>query len=70
MRWKAKKKNKPRTRDTRICEGFLLLPYTIGNETRWWEHARWEEMWFSDSDCWPYGGWWEDTRWIEEWELA
>jgi hypothetical protein len=40
MRWFKKKKLKP---EIRIRSGFLVLPSTIGNETRWLEFAKWKE---------------------------
>lgn len=56
--------------DTRIRQGFLFVPLTIENETRFWENAKWLERY------WAVGKWkncgpenlryfWEYYKWID-----
>jgi len=56
MRW-----HRPVDGQTRIKRRFLLLPKEIKLEVRWFEIARWEEMYSADLAC---GGWYK-TRWID-----
>ena len=41
MRW-----IRPEHGETRTVTRFLLIPLTIGKETRWLERATWEETWW------------------------
>ena len=50
--------------DTRHRKGFLLLPKTINNETRWLEFAKWTEIYRCGNA--PYVGYfsgWELLCW-------
>lgn len=53
----------------RVCRKFLLLPKTIGYETRWFEIASWAQV-----ECYnPYAfhSWyWDDMHWINNKEDA
>lgn len=53
MRWQE-----PKLGDTRIQTKFLLLPLTIGYETRWLERASWKEVYHSS-------GLWLPIKWME-----
>lgn len=53
--------------ERRIREGFLLFKKTIGRETRWLEHAMWEEVCET-----PYQNrtivFWKPTQWVDDLE--
>lgn len=51
--------------DVRERCGFLLMPRTIGGETRWLEWAKWEEVWTNIGRDEVYNTWIE-SRWINE----
>ncbi len=53
MRW-----HRPKTGDTRIIKKFLLLPKTIGNQTRWLE-------WANIVQKYAYYERWYDYRWLD-----
>jgi len=40
----------PNLNETRWKTGFLFFPKKIGHETRWLEHAKWEERFVIDLD--------------------
>ena len=58
MRWRDEPA--PKWGDWREREAFLILPRTIGGETRWLEWGEWEQRYSQ-----PYDGDsdWVDVRW-------
>ena len=44
MRWEITKKNEPKEGDKRIISEFLIFPLTLGNEKRWLEKAKIEQI--------------------------
>lgn len=58
MKWKSKGAF---IGDTRIVTKFLLLPKTIGCQTRWLERASWEQVW----NCDVLGTYWKDSKWSD-----
>ena len=58
MKWKRK----AGYGDVRIVSGFLWLPRKIRDETRWFEHATWKQMW-NGLRRGRWRGLWEDISW-------
>jgi hypothetical protein len=50
----------PEDKQRRIIKRFLFFPRTIGNETRWLEHAIIEQKYHQYKNA----GFWEDDKWI------
>jgi len=64
MRWTPKPE--PHDLDTRMKRRFLLLPKTIGEETRWLEFAAWLEEYHIG--CNGRNGivtYWKETEWLK-----
>lgn len=57
------RKQHPKNMERRVKSGFLLFPKTIKHETRWLEHASWEEM-FVQHFPWRIHGEWKLIRWL------
>lgn len=55
MRWET------RQAGVRTRRRFLVWPKTIGNLTRWWEFAMWEERYHRGVTM----SWWEARRWLD-----
>ena len=49
--------------DTKKRKAFLIIPKTIGDESRWLEYAEWEEKCHAH---WYYGWEWVPTRWLKK----
>ena len=60
MKFSHQKSANEREAGTRIRSGFLWIPKTLGNETRWMEHATWEEVYEANI----VDQYWQETRWI------
>lgn len=59
----------PKNGTKRIRSGFLFLDKRIGTETRWWEHATWEEkvVHYYNPRTGKDTHWaWRPIRWIDE----
>ena len=61
MRWI--KPAPPQLGDKRIVTQWLIVPQTIGNETRLWEKATWEEAYSRNIVGTEF---WTPTKWISQ----
>jgi hypothetical protein len=59
MKWKQ-----PQINTTKINSGFLLLPKTIKEETRWMCFAKWSSTLHGDGGG-AMGSYWTDDSWID-----
>jgi hypothetical protein len=68
MRYKFTENKEPERGDTRVREGFLMLPKLIGNELRWLERAAWVEIYVFTPGTMVNGPTcdWVELRWFGE----
>lgn len=62
MRWHRRVAVNPSIGDTRDRSRYLLIPKTIGSETRWLTSATWREQYCRVSGSWLCGD--DDYDWV------
>lgn len=65
MRWKHHPPLPLSIGAMRVKTSFLLLPRTIGDETRWLERASREQVYRIPFDGWDNWPEWVDVRWVD-----